>query len=59
MIEAENVTFASTLDSLRYIKFGVYEHDNTSNGTLNGTMDNVKFYNGVTSVSNTWKEIGT
>jgi hypothetical protein len=51
LIEAENVTFASTLDSLRYIKFGVYENDNTSNGTLNGTMDNVKFYNGVTSVT--------
>ena len=51
LIEAENVTFASTLDSLRYIKFGVYEHDNTSNGTLNGTMDNVKFYNGVTTAS--------
>jgi len=51
LIEAENVTFASTLDSLRYIKFGVYEYDNTSNGTLNGTMDNVKFYNGVTTAS--------
>ena len=51
LIEAENVTFASTLDSLRYIKFGVYEHDNTSNGTLNGTMDNVKFYNGVNTVN--------
>ncbi len=43
-------TIVSTVTGLRYIKF-VRRNSSASGGTYNGTIDNVKFYNGVTSIN--------
>jgi hypothetical protein len=40
------------LVGLRYIYFGINEYDGTTNGTLTGHLDNIKFYNGETTVEN-------
>ena len=48
----ENVT------GLRYFKI-FNNSGGTTSGQVNGTIDDVEFYNGVTSTSNYWKELGT
>jgi hypothetical protein len=47
----ENVT------GLRYFKI-FNNSGGTTSGQVNGTIDDVEFYNGVTSTSNYWQEIG-
>ena len=48
----------SGTSGLRYIKIASYS-DHAGNGELSGTVDDIEFYNGVTSTSNIWQEIGT
>ena len=48
-------TCASTCTSLRYLKIHNYSNDTTSD-TWTGTIDDIKFYNGVTTISNYWTE---
>jgi hypothetical protein len=59
LVEEQTVTITSGLTGLRYLKLTNLTVSGAGTGVFNGTMDNVKYYNGVTSVSNTWKEIGT
>jgi hypothetical protein len=44
-----------SIADLRYIHFGVY----AGNTTFVGSVDDIKFYNGTTSISDTWVEKGT
>ena len=50
LIEAESETMASTIAGLRYLKVGIDTTGSTPSGTFTGYIDNVEFYNGVTSV---------
>lgn len=52
ILETVNVTIPSTITGLRYIKIQVFEDDGLSNGSLDGSIDDIEFYNGV-SVSKT------
>jgi hypothetical protein len=47
-----------TVSGLRYFKIAT-TRDNIGDHTFNGTIDNVKFYNGVVTTSNEWSEEGT
>ena len=56
LVEAKTgVGCSSSTTGLRYIKIGSYS-DNGGNGELSGTIDDVKFYNDITSVTTpaTW-----
>tara|TARA_R110000751_G_scaffold24858_1_gene68079 strand:+ start:35 stop:2107 length:2073 start_codon:yes stop_codon:yes gene_type:complete len=52
LIEAESETMASTVSGLRYIKVGVDTTTSAPDGTFAGQIDDMKFYNGVSSLSN-------
>jgi hypothetical protein len=54
-----NDTIPSSIQSTNYLKLQNREELSNNGSSDNWTCDDVKFYNGVTSVSNTWKEIGT
>ena len=51
MSDTATGTCASTCDGLRYIKMSNYGHGWTGTGSSVGTIDDIKFYNGVTSPS--------
>ena len=51
LIEAESETMASTIAGLRYLKVGIDTTTGTPSGTFTGYIDDVKFYNGVTTPS--------
>jgi len=51
MSDSATGTCASTCDGLRYIKMSNYGHSWTGNGSTVGIIDDIKFYNGVTSPS--------
>jgi len=53
-----NDTIPSSIQSTNYLKLQNREELSNNGSSDNWTCDDVKFYNGVTSVSNTWKEIG-
>ena len=51
---------ANALNDLRYLKCSEYSNNAGTNHTLSGTIDDVKFYNGVTSVSrNNLSQVGS
>ena len=51
---------ASSLSDLQYIKWQNRGSDGVRSGTLTGYIENVKFYNGITSIpASGWKERGT
>jgi hypothetical protein len=58
-IISQSITPDATITGLRYIKFQQYISSSTTTGTIQGTIDGVKFYNGVTSVPNTNLQDGT
>jgi len=57
--ETFTATISSAYTGFRY--FGVMAHNNlvSGDGLMNATISNFKFYNGVTTPSNAWKEEGT
>ena len=60
LVESEEVDAndGGTVSGLRYLKI-MTSRDNTGDHEFVGTIDNVKFYNGVTSTDNVWSEEGT
>ena len=60
LVESESVDADDngTVSGLRYFRVTT-TRDNTNDHTFNGTIDNVKFYNGIASPANTWFERGT
>jgi hypothetical protein len=56
LVEEETVTITSGLSGLRYLKLTNLTVSGAGTGVFNGTMDNVKFYNAVTSTTTpaTW-----
>jgi hypothetical protein len=56
--ETKTGTTTSSLNALQYAKVFITEDANT-NHVLNGTLDNLKIYNGITSPDNAWEELGT
>ena len=56
--DTESKTFTiENVTGLRYFKI-FNNSGGTASGQVNGTIDDVEFYNGVTSTSNYWQEIG-
>jgi len=51
LIEAESETIDSTISGLRYLKVGIDTTANAPDGTFAGQIDDMKFYNGVTTVT--------
>tara|TARA_R110000744_G_C19315268_1_gene557113 strand:- start:22 stop:1551 length:1530 start_codon:yes stop_codon:yes gene_type:complete len=58
-VEKETVTtLNSTVDNLRYLVIKV-GYGTADDDTLNGYIDDIKFYNGVTTAGTAWTEEGT
>jgi|14BtaG_2_1085337.scaffolds.fasta_scaffold11130_2 hypothetical protein len=53
VIESKTHTISSGITGLRYLKFIGSAGDGTTNGTFQGTIDDIEFYNAVTSVPST------
>ena len=51
LIETENETIDSTVTGLRYLKVGVDTTTGAPDGTFAGQIDDMKFYNGVTTAT--------
>lgn len=50
LLERKDLTLPSGLDTLRYLRvFSGATQDSTENSTLNGTVKNLKFWNGITN----------
>ena len=49
----------SSVTTLQYLTFTNRDISATNTGSLTVSVDDLKFYNGVTSTSNIWKELGT
>ena len=59
LLEQNILTIVGTVSSLRYLKVMAASVPGTGNGVFQGTVDEVKFWNGVTSAGNAWSEEGT
>ena len=61
VVSTATVTYsANALNDLRYLKCSEYSNNAGTNHTLSGTIDDLKFYNGVTSVSrNNLSQVGS
>ena len=58
LVELETFTIPTSIIDLRYITVKM-RSSSAVGGTFNGTIDDVEFYNGVTSPDKTWSEEGT
>lgn len=55
LVETKSATVASTIAGLRYFVIRNGAHT-TASGSIVITLDDIKFYNGVTTISKTWSE---
>jgi len=56
VVESKTITIPSTIQSLDNIQICVFDGNNSGSYTANGYIDDLKFYNGVTSTGFTWTE---
>ena len=52
LLESEDITVSSSVNALRYIKVILANKNGTGTHVNSGNIDNIKFYNGVSSLTN-------